>query len=80
MDVLGPEPEDEAQPRTNLHVVRRLHATTDQMVNSHVPSADQYPRRGGGRKGAYRRRDAMAPAPPLPRHHDEHRGQDKGTG
>jgi hypothetical protein len=30
MDVLGPEPEDEAQPRTNLHVVRRLHATTDQ--------------------------------------------------
>jgi hypothetical protein len=30
MDVLGPEPEDEAQTRTNLHVVRRLHATTDQ--------------------------------------------------
>ena len=30
MDVLGPEPEDKAQPRTNVHVVRGLHATTDQ--------------------------------------------------
>jgi hypothetical protein len=29
-----------------------LHATTDQMVTAHVPSADQYPRRGDGRKGA----------------------------
>jgi hypothetical protein len=26
--------------------------TTDQMVTAHVPSADQYPRRGDGRKGA----------------------------
>jgi hypothetical protein len=50
------------------------------MVSSHVPSAAQYPRRGDGRKGAYRRRDAMAPAPPCPRHHDEHSGQDEGTG
>jgi hypothetical protein len=40
--------------------------TTDQMANCHVPLADQYPRRGAGRKGAYRRRHAMAPAPPLP--------------
>jgi hypothetical protein len=29
-----------------------LHPTTDQMVNRHIPSADQYPRRGDGRKGA----------------------------
>jgi hypothetical protein len=29
-----------------------LLATTDQMVNRHIPSADQYPRRGDGRKGA----------------------------
>jgi hypothetical protein len=37
------------------------------VASSCVPSADQYPRRGDGRKGAYRRRDAMAPAaPPLP--------------
>jgi hypothetical protein len=29
-------------------------------------AAAQYPRRGAGRRGAYRRRDAMAPAPLLP--------------
>ncbi len=40
--------------------------TTDHMASSHVPLADQYPRRGAGRKGAYRRRHAMAQAPPLP--------------
>jgi hypothetical protein len=32
------------------------------------------------RVGAYRRRDAMALAPPLLRHHDEHSGQDQGNG
>jgi hypothetical protein len=36
------------------------------MVSSHVPLANQYPRRDAGRKGAYRRRNAMALAPPLP--------------
>ena len=66
VDVLGPEPEDEARPRTTLYAVRGLHPTTNQMATSHVPSAAQYPRRGDGRKGAYRRRNAMAPAPPLP--------------
>jgi hypothetical protein len=30
MDILGPEPEDAARPRTNLHVVRGLPVTTDQ--------------------------------------------------
>jgi hypothetical protein len=46
----------------------RVRTATDQMVGSHVPSADQYPRRGDGRKSAYRRRDAMAPLlPPPPR-------------
>lgn len=28
-------------------------ATTDHMANIHVPSADPYPRRGNGRKGAF---------------------------
>jgi hypothetical protein len=41
-------------------------ATTDHMVSRYVPSAAQYPRRDAGHKGAYRRRDAMALAPPLP--------------
>jgi hypothetical protein len=57
-----------------------LLATTDQMVSSHVPSADQYPRRGDGRKGACRRRTRWRQRHPCPRHHDEHSGQDKGTG
>jgi hypothetical protein len=74
---------DHGQPWTSLDANPRLRlvhgqiagsygvllATTDQMASSHVPSADQYPRRGDGRKGAYRRRmrwHAMAPAPPLP--------------
>jgi hypothetical protein len=39
MDVLGPEPEEEAQPRTTLHVVRRLHANTDQ--KAYLQLADQ---------------------------------------
>jgi hypothetical protein len=39
-----------------------LPVTTDHMASRHVPLADQYPRRGAGRKGAYRCRHAMAPA------------------
>ena len=45
-----------------------------------MPLAAQYSCCGDGRKGAYQRRDAMAPAPPLPRHHDEHSGQDEEWG
>jgi hypothetical protein len=37
MDILGPEPEDKAYPRTNLHVARRLHATTEQKASSPPP-------------------------------------------
>jgi hypothetical protein len=37
MDILGPEPEDKAYPRTNLHVARRLHATTEQKASSPSP-------------------------------------------
>jgi hypothetical protein len=60
-----------------LQVVARHHLQLRIMASSHVPSPDQYPRRGDGRKGAHRRRHAMAPAPTLPRHHNEHRGQDR---
>ena len=37
MDVLGHEPEDGARPRTTLHVVRGLHATTDQKASAVIP-------------------------------------------
>jgi hypothetical protein len=57
-----------------------LPVTTDQMASSHVPSADQYPRRGDRRKGAYRRRTRWRQRHPCPRHHDERSGPDKGTG
>jgi hypothetical protein len=57
-----------------------LPMTTNQMASSHVPSAAQYPRRGAGRKGAYRRRKRWRQRHPCPRHHDEHHGQDEGTG
>jgi hypothetical protein len=57
-----------------------LLATTEQMTISHVPSADQYPRRGDGRKGAYRCRMRWRQRHPCPRHHDDHSGQDEGTG
>jgi hypothetical protein len=36
-----------------------LPVTTDQKASCHVPWEDQYPRRGAGRKGAYRRRRAI---------------------
>jgi hypothetical protein len=50
------------------------------MVSNHVPSADQYPRRSAGRKGAYGVAMRWRQRPPCPRHHDEHRGQDQGNG
>jgi len=45
MDVLGLEPEDEARPRTTLHVGWDLHPTTKQMASSHVPSPLSIPYR-----------------------------------
>ena len=44
----------------------RLAPATNQMTGSHVPLAAQYPRRGAGASAPNRRREAMAPAPPLP--------------
>jgi len=41
MDILGPEPEDKAQPRTNVRVVRGLHATTDQKLRVQVCLLDR---------------------------------------
>jgi hypothetical protein len=66
MNILGPEPQKKrpvpGKPAGGVVVP----ATTDQMASCHVPLADQYPRRAAGRNGAYRRRRAMASAPPLP--------------
>ena len=45
-----------------------------------VPSADDYPRRGASRKGAFGVACDGARRHPCPRHHDEHSGQDEGTG
>jgi hypothetical protein len=57
------------EPRRICHVARLT-----------VPSADDYPRRGAGRKGAFGVACDGARRHPCPRHHDEHRGQDEGTG
>ena len=50
------------------------------MVSSHVPSAARYPRHGAGRKGAYGVAMRWRQRHPCLRHHDEHRGRDRGTG
>lgn len=77
MDVLGGESKDQVRPRTDCRSLRG--AASGYKSNGQQPRslvAAQYPRCGGGRKGAYRRRDAMASAAhPCPRHHDEHRAR-----
>ena len=67
-------------PRTNTHVVRSAASDYGSNGSNYVPSADQYPRRGAGRKGAYRRRMRWRQRHPCPRHHDERSGQDQGNG
>ena len=61
-----------------------LLATTDKWSAAHVPSADQYPRRDAGRKGAYRRRKRWRqrhPCPPSPRRAQRPgRGNETGAG
>ena len=45
-----------------------------------LPSAAKYPRGGDGRKGAFGVACDGARRHPCPRHHDEHSGQEEGTG
>jgi hypothetical protein len=57
-----------------------LGTTTHQMASNHVPSSAQYPRRGDGRKAPTGVAMRWRQRHPCPRHHDEHSGQDQGTG
>jgi hypothetical protein len=52
MDILGPEPGDEVRSWTNCRWWRGAACDYGSHGSSHVPSADQYPRCGDGRKGA----------------------------
>jgi hypothetical protein len=57
-----------------------LSTTTHQMASGHVPSSAQYPRRGDGRKAPTGVAMRWRQRHPCPRQHDEHSGQDQGTG
>jgi hypothetical protein len=78
-DTPGRKPEDHPRPRDKLQVMKgsciRLQIAWS---DSHVPSAAKVSTSWRRPQGRLRRRDAMAP--PLPRHHDEHSGQDRERG
>ncbi len=57
-----------------------LLVTTDHMAGRRVPLAEKCARRGAERKGAFGVAPRWRKRHPCPRHHDEHSGQDKGTG
>jgi hypothetical protein len=79
----GSENSRKARPRTNCtwrKAVAYDYKSNGQMVSNHVPSAAQYPRHGAGRKSAYGVAMRWRKRHPCPRHHDEHRSQDQGTG